>query len=145
VAENVRLGRRDLTSAEIREALQTVGLLEDVHHLPHGMETPLVPSGRPLSLSQTRRLALARAIVGRPRLLILDGALDGLDLAESPELLDRLFDRAAPWTLLVSSHDPAVTARCERTIDLSEHDDPPGAEVKRSRDLASSATGESHS
>jgi ABC-type multidrug transport system fused ATPase/permease subunit len=119
VSENIRVGRPDLSLTEVREALQAVGLTDVVHALPHGLNTPLTPNGGPLSASQALRLTIARALVGRPRLLILDGALDALDLRECPDLLTRLFDRAAPWTLLVASTNPEVVRLCDRTIDVS--------------------------
>jgi ABC-type multidrug transport system fused ATPase/permease subunit len=118
VAENVRVGRSDLSPAEVREALQAVGLLGVVHALPHGLDTPLTPDGGPLSASQSLRLTIARALVGRPRLLILDGVLDGIDHRECPDLLPHLFDRSAPWTLLVASTNPEVVRLCDRAIAL---------------------------
>lgn len=118
VAENVHVGRPDLTPGDVREALQAVGLLGVVHDLPGGVDTPLVPAGGPLSAGQSLRLTIARALVGRPRLLILDGALDALDLRECPDLVPRLFDRAAPWTLLVATANPAVQQLCDRVIEL---------------------------
>lgn len=119
VMENVRVGRPHLTPGDVREALRVVGLSRAVHDLPGGLDSPLTSEGRPLSASQSLRLTIARALVGRPRLLILDGVLDALDPNECPELLPVLFDRSAPWTLLVASHDPAVIGRCDRTLDLS--------------------------
>ncbi|MCS6866505.1 MAG: ABC transporter ATP-binding protein [Gemmataceae bacterium] len=122
VHENVRVGRTHLSAADVRDALQVVGLLGVVHDLPQGLETQLVPSGRPLSASQALRLTIARAIAGRPRLLILDGVLDALDLRECPELLPCLFDRQNPWTLLVASANPVVVGLCDRIISLSATD-----------------------
>ncbi|MBA4187541.1 MAG: ABC transporter ATP-binding protein [Planctomycetaceae bacterium] len=126
IMENVRLGRHYLSPADVREALRVVGLLSIVHSLPNGLETPLIPTGGPLSASQSLRLSLARALVGKPRLLILDGVLDALDLRECPDLLPRLFDRSAPWTLLITSTNPAVVGMCDRIIgftstELLEH------------------------
>jgi putative ABC transport system ATP-binding protein len=118
VLENVRVGRPDLTPGEVREALRVVGLLGVVHDLPQGLDTQLIPGGGPLSASQGVRLTLARALVGRPRLLILDGVLDGLDLGASPDLAPRLFDRSAPWTLLIASIKPEVIGMCDRIIAL---------------------------
>jgi len=120
VMENVRVGRSNLSQADVREALQAVGLGHVVHGLPRGFDTNLTPSGSPLSASQALRLTIARAIVGRPRLLILDGVLDALDFRESPELLSRLFDRSAPWTLVVSSINPEIVRLCDRLIGLPE-------------------------
>jgi ABC-type bacteriocin/lantibiotic exporter with double-glycine peptidase domain len=119
VSENVRVGRSELTPGQVRDALQAVGLLTAVHDLPDGLDTQLTPDGSPLSAGQALRLTIARAVVGRPRLLILDGVLDGIDHRECPDLLPRLFDRSAPWTLLVTSTDPAVVGRCDRIVSLT--------------------------
>jgi ABC-type multidrug transport system fused ATPase/permease subunit len=124
VGENVRVGRADLSPAEVREALRVVGLLGVVHALPNGLDTPLTPDGGPLSASQALRLTLARALIGRPRLLILDGALDGLDVRDCPDLLPRLFDRSSPWTLIVSSANPAVVGMCDRIIGAAPTEPP---------------------
>jgi len=66
---------------------------------------------------------LARALVVQPRLLLIDGTLDQLKLPgpKLDALLDHLFAPDAPWTLLVVSEDPAVRARCARTIDLDSN------------------------
>ena len=119
VSENIRVGRPHLSAGEVREAIQMVGLLREVHDLPTGLDTPLTPGGGPLSASQALRLTLARALAGRPRLLILDGALDGLDVRDCPDLLPRLFDRSAPWTLLVTTTNPAVVGLCDRIIGVA--------------------------
>jgi putative ABC transport system ATP-binding protein len=119
VLENLRVGRVHLSATEIRDALHAVGLDGVVAALPEGLNERVVPFGKPLSRSQAIRLTIARALVGRPRLLILDGVLDALDPHDCPELLATLFDRSAPWTLIVASARPDIIARCDRTLDLS--------------------------
>ena len=64
------------------------------------------------------RLSIARAIAGRPRLLLLDATLDALDVAACPDLLDALFDPAAPWTLLVVTARDDIRSRCGRVLEL---------------------------
>jgi ABC-type multidrug transport system fused ATPase/permease subunit len=117
--ENLRVGRADVSLTDIREALEAVGLVDAVHNLPQGLDTLLTPNGGPLSAGQAVRLTIARALAGRPRLLILDGVLDMLDLRECPQLLSRLFDRTAPWTLLVTSADLTIVKMCDRVIELN--------------------------
>ncbi len=119
VAENLRVGRPHLHPGELRDALSAVGLQSAVHDLPRGMDTPLVPPGDPLTHTQSARLAIARAIVGRPRLLVLDGILDTIDLADCPDLIAQLFSRSAPWTLLVASSDPKVVGLCDRVLEVT--------------------------
>lgn len=122
VLENVRVGRNELNNSEIRKALGIVGLLGVLRELPQGLETQLIPDGSPLSGSQAIRLAIARAIVGRLRLLILDGVLDSLNLRECPDLIPTLFDRSAPWTLLIASHNPTIVGMCDRIISMAAGD-----------------------
>ena len=105
----------------MRETLRIVGLESVIRGLLQGLETTLTPGGAALSESQSLRLGIARALIGRPRLLILDGVLDALDMRDCPELLPRLFDGAAPWTLLVASTNPAIVGRCNRIAELTPH------------------------
>lgn len=121
VLENLSLGRDGTALTELQAALAIVGLADPVAALPDGLRTPLLPGGAPLTRAEARRLALARALAARPRLLLLDGALDGLDLDPPTRaaLLDHVFGAGAPWTLLVVSDDPAVRARCDRAVQVA--------------------------
>lgn len=118
IFDNLALGSSEAPLDAMLSALDVVGLADVVASLPAGMRTHLLPNGAPLTRAQSRRLALARALLARPRLLLLDGALDGLDLdpATRARLLDHLFGAGAPWTLLVISEDPVVRARCDRAL-----------------------------
>lgn len=120
VADNVRFGDATLTLDDVRHALRLAGLLDDVQALPAGLQTGLITSGLPLSQGQLIRLMLARAVASRPRLLILDEILDPIDdPAECSRLVDRLFDRENPWTLIVTSQRAAVLDRCHQRFVLS--------------------------
>jgi ABC-type bacteriocin/lantibiotic exporter with double-glycine peptidase domain len=119
VAENIRVGRGDLSAADVRRALEMVGLADTVARLPQGVGTPLASDGLPLSANDISRLSIARAIAGRPRLLLVNGMLDRLDLRTCPELLDSLFDRAAPWTLVIVTARDDIKARCDRAVEWS--------------------------
>lgn len=120
VAENVRLARTDVSLADVREALDRVGLTSAVLELPDGLETRLSFGGRPLSSSQRTRLVLARAIAAQPRLLLLDETLEGVDLETVGELERFLFDRENPWTLVLVTRDPDLIARCDEVVHLGE-------------------------
>lgn len=120
ILENVRVGRAWLSLAEVRAALEAVGLLDEVSELHDGMQTRLMGNGAPLSLGQARRVMLARAIAGRPRLLLIDEGLDALDLDARRRVLETLFDRSAPWTLLLVTHAGDVADRCDRVVALTD-------------------------
>jgi len=119
VAENIRVGREDLSAASVRRALEMVGLADRVARLPQGTATPLSSDGLPLSSNEIARLSIARAIAGRPRLLLVDGLLDGLDIHDCRELLDSLFDHTAPWTLVVVTTRDDIKSRCDATVEWS--------------------------
>jgi ABC-type bacteriocin/lantibiotic exporter with double-glycine peptidase domain len=115
VMENVSVGRPGVDSSRVRDALQMVGLLDDIMDLPDGIQTQLSISGRPLSPGQSARVVLARAIAGQPRLLVLDGAFEKIDEPEQRrEIADRIFAPDNPWTLLCISSQPELLRRCER-------------------------------
>ncbi|WP_232549503.1 ABC transporter ATP-binding protein [Propioniciclava soli] len=77
--ENLTLGRPDATEAEIEQALE-VAQAQFVHDLPWGLDTRIGEQGMSLSGGQRQRLALARAILTRPRVLVLDDTLSALDI-----------------------------------------------------------------
>ncbi len=119
ILENVRMGREHLTLGDVRKALARVGLLEEVSRLPEGLYTELSIGGRPLARGEVRRLMLARAIVGGPRLLILDEALDNIDRAHRAQVFQTIFDPHASWTLIVVTQNDEVQDRCERVITIA--------------------------
>ncbi len=119
ILDNVRLGREALTHADVTEALRKTGILDEIQSLPEGLDTVLHPGGRPLSASQASRLMIARAIVAKPRLLVLDDALDPVDrVTEREPLCEMLFASDAPWTLLCITERPDLLARCNRVVML---------------------------
>lgn len=119
LASNVTLGRTGLGRAEAREALDAVGLDARVRSMPLGIETSLAATGAPLCHSDLRRLGLARAIVGAPRLLVIDGGLAGLDAQARGAILNALTKRGAPWSIVVlATPDDPLVAVCNQTLSL---------------------------
>lgn len=121
VTENVHLQHPDIDVRSVRAACEQLGLLE-ANVLHDGLETELSSTGAPLSDSQVRRLALARALVHRPRLLIIDGLLDPLPEDILEPVLDQLFDPSQPWTLAVISSRSSILRRCDRRISIVSAD-----------------------
>jgi ABC-type bacteriocin/lantibiotic exporter with double-glycine peptidase domain len=117
VAENVHLGRGDVASEDVKQALKCVGLYEAVLRMEKGLETRLTSGGAPLSENQLRLLMLARALVTRPRLWAIDGLLDALSKERLENLLPML--AALPITIIVVTGRRSIAAWCDRVIQLS--------------------------
>lgn len=111
ISENIALGRPSASVLEVRRALQRVGLRQVVESLPDDLQTVLGPTGAPLSSSQALRLMVARALVTKPRLLVIDGLLDGIPEDERDTLLAPLMSADAPWTLIILTEIPEVANR----------------------------------
>lgn len=120
VLDNLTIGRVDATATDAREALERVGLLDEIRALPDGLRTRLRSDGYPLSRSQAARLELARALVAEPAVLLLDEALLAIGEEEQGPVLDALFDPEAPWTLLAVSRDAEVVSRAQLVLELAD-------------------------
>jgi putative ABC transport system ATP-binding protein len=118
VLDNLRFGRPGPSRADAWAVLRRVGLEDAIRALDGGLDAHLAPSGTPLVPAEVRRLVLGRALAGRPDLLLVDEALDGLEEDSRDVVLDAVFHYARPWTVLVVSHDPAVLARCDRVVQV---------------------------
>jgi len=125
IAENIRLGRPEIGPVETQEAIERVGLGPTIRALPDGLATVLVTGGLPLTGRQRARLLVARAIAMRPRLLLVDELLDGLDAKTTEDLLDALLSPDLPSTVFLATRDPELASRFHRTIELT----PPEATV----------------
>lgn len=119
VVENLRLGRADIGMDEIREALESVGLLDTLLARPEGLNLHLKIGGAPLSGNQRTRLLLARALVQRPRLLLIDELFDSLDSESFTLLSAAILDKSRPWTVVLTTRDHDVTQLCNQVIKLS--------------------------
>jgi ATP-binding cassette subfamily B protein len=119
VRENVSLGRPGATDDEILEAL-AVAQADFVHDLPWGLDTRIGEQGLSLSGGQRQRLALARAVVGRPRILVLDDPLSALDV-HTEALVERALARVlAGTTALLVAHRPSTVVLADRVALLAD-------------------------
>ncbi|HTY97688.1 MAG TPA: thiol reductant ABC exporter subunit CydC [Solirubrobacteraceae bacterium] len=107
IEENLRLARREAGAGEVLDALERVRLLDWVRTLPEGIATEVGEHGRSISGGQRRRLALARALLARFPVLILDEPGEHLDLPTARALTSEFLDAAAGRTVLLVTHDLA--------------------------------------
>ena len=115
VRENLRIGKPDATDDDIERAL-AVACAEFAHDLPWGLDTRIGEQGMTLSGGQRQRLALARAIIARPRVLVLDDPLSALDVHTEAEVEDRLRPLLVDCTVLVVVHRPSTVALADRAV-----------------------------
>jgi len=118
VRENITMGRVWVDDTHVWKVLDAAGLRRRVEDLSGGLDTVLAPSGSPLSEIEQRCLLVARALVCPPRLMVVDGVLDGLPHPERHRLRDVLTDPGAPWTLLLLTADARVPAHPARLLTL---------------------------
>ncbi|MEB3244484.1 MAG: ATP-binding cassette domain-containing protein [Vampirovibrionales bacterium] len=116
--ENITVGRQGISNEDLRWALKVTQLEEDVALFEDGLQTRLVSAGMNISKGQIQRLLIARAIVDRPRLLILDEAFSGIDERTKLAMLQALLAPDLPWTVIDISHDADVVLRCDRVLVL---------------------------
>ncbi|MCX4723633.1 ABC transporter ATP-binding protein [Streptomyces sp. NBC_01306] len=119
VAENVRMGDAGADEGALLRALSTAQA-DFVHELPHGPDTQVGEQGLSLSGGQRQRLALARAVVGQPRFLVLDDPLSALDV-HTEALVEAALRRVlAETTALVIAHRPSTVLLADRVALLSD-------------------------
>ncbi len=118
VRENLTLGRPDASDGDIAEALR-VSQAEFVYDLPWGLDTRVGEQGLSLSGGQRQRLALARAVVVRPKVLVLDDPLSALDVHTEALVEEALARVLAGTTALLVVHRPSTVALADRVALLS--------------------------
>jgi thiol reductant ABC exporter CydD subunit len=126
--ENVRLGA-PADDAAVRDALTAVGLGPLVAALPAGLETPLGDGALPLSAGERRRVAMARALVRDPRLVLVDEPTANLDAVTADEVVVALGRLLRGRTGVVATHDPAPLRLADETVALDGGRIVPAAEA----------------
>ena len=119
VRENVSFGAPDATDGEIEQAL-AAAQAGFVHDLPWGLDTRIGEQGMTLSGGQRQRIALARAILARPSVLILDDPLSALDV-HTEEMVSRALRQVlAGTTALIVAHRPSTVALADKVALLAD-------------------------
>jgi ABC-type bacteriocin/lantibiotic exporter with double-glycine peptidase domain len=114
--DNICLGHPGVSFADVQWALGVAQLSEWVTEQPAGYDTELVAEGLNVPSSVRVRLLVARAIVRRPRLVVLGNLLDRLEPITRRKIVTELANKRQQWTLVILSNEPEVARSCDRVI-----------------------------
>jgi ATP-binding cassette, subfamily B, bacterial len=137
IEDNIRYGIPGASKADVREAAAMAGAAEFIERLPDGYSTMLGRRGARLSVGQKQRIAIARALLRRPEIVILDEPAAPLDPASESDLIKTLTALARDRIVIIVAHRPETLAACDRVFFI--HDGTIGAAGTHSDLLAANA------
>jgi ATP-binding cassette subfamily B protein len=117
---NITYGLETADNEEVRDAAHTADLLEQIEEFPEGLETLLGERGMTISGGQRQRSALARAIIIKPKILILDDAFANVDTQTEDTILSRLAEIMKDRTTILISHRISTVKNADHIIVLND-------------------------
>lgn len=120
LAENIRYGRPEATAEEVREAALAAGMEHTLGRLPEGLETPVGESGVGLSVGERQRVQIARVLLAKPRILVLDEATANLDYATEQEVRRTIEEIRRANTVIVIAHRFSMIQDADQVIVLDD-------------------------
>jgi ATP-binding cassette subfamily B multidrug efflux pump len=120
VAENIAFGVESATKEEVEQAAHEAGIAEDILEFPKGFDTLVGERGITLSGGQKQRTAIARALIRRPRILILDDALSSVDTYTEEKILKHLRRIMRGRTSLIVSHRVSTVKDADLIVVLED-------------------------
>jgi ATP-binding cassette subfamily B protein len=119
IAENIRYVRPEATDAEVHEAARSAGLERFIACLPNGYPTVVGERGAAVSAGERQRIAIARALLARPAVLVLDEPTAALDAATEREVVAGYLRAMRGRTTIVITHRAVLAAAADRVLDFS--------------------------
>lgn len=120
VRNNIMFGRDEITEETIDWAIDIAQFKGEIEQFPKGIETQIGTRGVSISGGQKQRLALARALVGKPKILILDDCTSALDSKTEAALWDRLHEVLPELTAILITHRPDTLEKVDRIFVMEE-------------------------
>lgn len=119
ILENLQLDRPEIEIGEIIRTLQALQVWDDISQFEQGLETALTDFGAPLSQTQLQRLMLARALIARPPLVLIDGLLDNLAQTDLDHALQVLVDYQPHCILIITTRFAHIAKQCQTILHLN--------------------------
>jgi ABC-type bacteriocin/lantibiotic exporter with double-glycine peptidase domain len=118
--ENICMGKEKANFENVKWAVENLGLDQFISNLNDGYETMLDPEGKRLPRSIVQKLLLARCVVDRPKLIVLEDPLEHIDEHEKHKIIDFLTAPENQWTMIVVSSDPYFAQKCDRVALMAD-------------------------
>ena len=120
IRNNILFGREDISDSTMQWAIEVSQLENEIAQFPEGVNTPIGTRGMSISGGQKQRLALARALVGKPKILILDDCTSALDSRTEAALWDRLHEVMPGMTAIIITHRPDTLEKADNIFVLED-------------------------
>ncbi|MFN5830901.1 MAG: peptidase domain-containing ABC transporter [Bacteroidota bacterium] len=118
--ENISLGRDYIYSEDVKWAIEKVFLNDYIKMLPDGLDSPIEVSGQKLSKSVIQKIILARSIVNKPKLILLENHIDFIEDSEEMKIIDFLTDKSNGWTLISVSNNSYLKQKSDVVMNMTD-------------------------
>ena len=120
IRENITFGDSSITDSEIYSIFTIVGLTDFLKNQPYGLDTYLKPEGKLIGYTIAKKIILARAIIKKPKLLILEDPLDQFEKNEAKTIIDFITKPQQEWSLIIVSSNDSWELKCTKKITLKK-------------------------
>lgn len=120
VRDNILFGKRDATDEDIQEAIRIAHFESDLAKLPNGLETMVGEKGVALSGGQKQRISIARALIKKPEILILDDSLSAVDAKTEAKIIENIQNERSGKTTIITTHRLSAVQHADWIVVLDE-------------------------
>jgi ABC-type bacteriocin/lantibiotic exporter with double-glycine peptidase domain len=120
ILENISMGRSKATFKNIEWAIDKVGLTDFIQQLPNGYDTLILPNGKTLPRSAVQKLLIARSIVDKPKILLLEYSLEHLNFIDKMKIMDFIYDKSNEWTVVATSKDTEIARKSDLVVIMED-------------------------
>jgi ABC-type bacteriocin/lantibiotic exporter with double-glycine peptidase domain len=118
ILENIQADRSNVTLDDVMWAAKLAGLEDLIANAPKGLNTPIDPEGRRFSNTIIQQVILARSIVIRPKLLLVEDHIAGMSPALRKRIYAGFLNPGYPCTVIIASNDPMIQDLCSQRVEL---------------------------